>query len=144
MIRKMEEKDLRECAEILCAVYNNECWQGRWDAGTAGAYLKDFYQAGKSACFVLETDGSIAGAIFCREKIWWNNSELVVEEMFVRPELQRNGLGTALLNKAEEYVKEHGLAGITLATNRFSPAPAFYKKNGFMECGHVLFMAKEV
>ena len=67
----------------------------------------------------------VAAEMFCREKVWWNNSELVIEEMFVRPEYQRQGFGTALLRKAEEYVIDKGLAGITLATNRCAPAPAF-------------------
>jgi aminoglycoside 6'-N-acetyltransferase I len=142
MIRKMEAADLPKCADILCAVYNNELWQGRWDAGTAVRYLSDFFYAGKAVCFAAEDSGSITGAIFCREKVWWNNSELVVEEMFVRPEMQRQGFGTALLKKAEEYVTEKSLAGITLLTNRFAPAPAFYKKNGFAEYNHVLCMGK--
>ena len=30
-IRKMETKDIAGCAEILCAVYNNELWMCRWD-----------------------------------------------------------------------------------------------------------------
>ena len=67
----------------------------------------------------------VAAAMLCREKVWWNNSELVMEELFVRPEYQRQGFGTALLRKAEEYVIEKGLAGTTLATNRCAPAPAF-------------------
>ena len=144
MIRKMEASDIPDCADILCGVYNNELWQCRWDRGTAIRYLTDFYRSEKFAGYVLEHDGRIAAAMFCREKVWWNNSELVIEEMFVRPECQRQGFGTALLHKAEEYVIDRGLAGITLATNRCVPAPAFYKKNGFAEYRHVLYMGKAV
>ena len=64
--------------------------------------------------------------------------------MFIRPDRQRQGLGTLLLSEAEKYVKEHQLAGITLSTNKYAPAPLFYKKNGFVDCEHVAFMAKEV
>ena len=35
-------------------------------------------------------------------------------------------------------------AGITLSTNRYAAAPAFYRKHGFVGCGHVLFMAREL
>jgi aminoglycoside 6'-N-acetyltransferase I len=34
------------------------------------------------------------------------------------------------------------LAGVTLLTNRFYPAMDFYKKNGFEEAGHVVFLYK--
>ena len=48
------------------------------------------------------------------------------------------------MRQLEKYVKENGFAGITLSTNKYAPAPDFYRKNGFADCGHVLFMAKEV
>jgi len=67
-----------------------------------------------------------------------------VEEMFIQPQLQRKGYGTMLLEKVGEYVKEKGFAGITLSTNKYAPAPKFYRKNGFADSEHVLFMYKEV
>lgn len=143
-VKTMEEKDIASCAEILCAVYNNEMWQCRWSKETAEAYLKDFFDSKKFVGFVLEKEGVILGAMFCREKIWWNNSELYVEEMFILPEYQRQGLGSRLIGEAERYVKEHKLAGFTLSTNKYAPAPKFYEKNGFGVSEHVIFMYKEV
>lgn len=144
MIRKMMIEDIECCAEILCAVYNNELWQCRWKIDTAAAYLKDYFDAKKFVGFVLEIDDRLCGAMFCHEKIWWNNSELFIDEMFILPKQQRRGYGSALIGAAESYVREHQLAGFTLSTNRCSPAPQFYKKNGFVDCGHVLFMGKEI
>lgn len=143
-IRGLTKKDLPACADILCSVYNNELWMCRWERNTATAYLKDFFDAKKFVGYVLCDDGIVVGAVFAHEKIWWNNSEVSIEEMFIRPEQQRKGLGTLLLNEVENYVKEHHLAGITLSTNKYAPAPCFYKKNGFSDCEHVAFMAKEV
>ena len=94
--------------------------------------------------FVAEENGEILGAIFGHEKIWWNNSEVFVEEMFITPAMQRKGYGSLLLRQMEGYVKEKHLAGMTLSTNRYAPAPNFYRKNGFVDCQHVLFMAKEL
>lgn len=144
LIRKMTNTDLKACAEILCAVYNNEMWQCRWALDTAIDYLRDYYDEKKFVGFILEIDEEVCGAIFCHEKIWWNNSELFIDEMFIKPSLQRKGYGSALLKEAEKYIAEHKLAGFTLSTNRYAPAPQFYKKNGFVDCEHVLFMAKEV
>lgn len=86
----------------------------------------------------------ILGGIFAHEKVWWNNSEVFVEEMFVEPELQGKGYGSRLLKQVEKYITERGLAGMTLSTNRYAPAPMFYKKNGFTDCEHILFMCKEM
>ena len=143
MIRKMLKTDIPACMEILCAVYNNEMWQCRWTAETGIAYLEDYFGAKKFVGFVLEEKGIIIGAMFAHEKIWWNNSELYIDEMFVLPEKQRCGYGSMLISAAEEYVKEHNLAGVTLCTNKYAPAPVFYRKNGFSDNEYVMFMYKE-
>ncbi len=143
MIRAMLEADIPQCAEILCAVYNNEMWQCHWTAETAAAYLADYFYASKFVGFVVEDDGKIVGALFAHEKIWWNNSELFIDEMFIRPELQRSGHGTSLIQVAERYVSEHKLAGLTLCTNKYAPAPHFYHKNGFVDNEYIMFMYKE-
>lgn len=143
-VRVMKETDIPACADILRSVYNNELWQCRWSRETAIEYLTDFFRMQKFVGYVLESDGIVMGGIFAHEKVWWNNSEVFVEEMFVEPELQRKGYGTRLLNQVEDYIAKKELAGMTLSTNRYAPAPLFYKKNGFVDCEHILFMCKEM
>lgn len=143
IIRELKEQDITSCASILCAVYNNELWMCRWTEEKAAAYLRDFFEHRKFVGYAAEEDGQVIAGLFAHEKIWWNNDEVFIEEMFVTPEKQRQGVGTALLDKTMNYVKEKGLAGITLSTNRYAPAPKFYEKNGFFPCEHVLFMARE-
>ena len=144
IIRKMEKSDVPTCAEILCAVYNNEMWQCRWTMETGVAYLEDYFDAGKFVGFVVEDNEKIVGALFAHEKIWWNNSELYIDEMFIIPEMQGNGLGSRLIKTAEKYVKKYNLAGLTLCTNKYAPAPKFYRKNGFENNEAISFMYKEI
>ena len=112
-IRKMENNDIAGCAEILCAVYNNELWMCRWNKETAIEYLNDFFHNKKFVGYVAEENGNLIAGLFAHEKIWWNNSEVFIEEMFVNPEYQGKGIGTSLLLEVEKYIKEKGLAGIT-------------------------------
>ncbi|WP_010243329.1 GNAT family N-acetyltransferase [Acetivibrio cellulolyticus] len=144
MIKKFDVNDLDKCAKIMMLVYNNEYWQCQWSLETAKAYLMDYVEGKKFIGYTLWIDNVIKGAIFCHEKIWWNNNEIFIDEMFVSPEIQRQGYGTELLNIIENHIKEHNLAGFTLSTNRFTPAPNFYRKNGFSDAEHVLFMYKEI
>lgn len=144
MIRKMQKDDIPACAEILCAVYNNEMWQCCWTMETGIAYLEDYFETKKFVGFVIEENDKIIGAMFAHEKIWWNNSELYIDEMFIHPEKQRGGYGSMLINAAEEYTNEHNLAGLTLCTNKYAPAPNFYRKNGFVDNEFIMFMYKEM
>ena len=143
-IRELTREDISACAEILCSVYNNEMWQCHWEKETAIEYLTDFFNMQKFVGYVLEEDDEILGGIFAHEKVWWNNSEVFIEEMFVKPELQRKGYGSMLLKKVEEYSREKGLAGLTLSTNKYAPAPLFYRKNGFQDNEYVVLMYKEI
>jgi len=144
ILRPITEADLPACADILMSVYNNELWQCRWTKETAMAYLSDLFAARKFVGYAAQEEDRLIGAVFAHEKVWWNNSEVYVEEMFVRPECQRMSCGSRLMEQVEAYVTQNGLAGITLSTNRYAPAPEFYRKHGYAECGHVLFMAKEI
>lgn len=144
MIREYDESDLTMCAQIMTEVYNNDLWQCHWSMETAKSYLQDFANSEKFVGYTLVIENEIRGAIFAHEKIWWNNSEIFVDEMFISPALHRQGYGSELLMAVENYIKEHKLAGFTLTTNRFAPAPNFYRKNGFFDCDHVLYMGKAV
>ena len=144
MIKQFEKSDVTACAQIMMEVYNNELWECRWSLETAKGYLADYVDCGKFIGYTLWIDNELKGAIFAHEKIWWNNNEVFIDEMFITPTIQRQGHGTELINAVENYVKEHNLAGLTLSTNRFAPAPNFYKKNGFEDAEHILFMYKVI
>lgn len=144
LIRPLTPADLPDCAEILCAVYNNDLWQCRWTNETAAAYLADYADAPAFVGCAAEAEGCVVGAAFAHRKRWWNNDELFLDEMFVRPDWQGRGAGRLLMAQLEAYVTQHRLAGVTLTTNRYAPAPAFYRRLGFQDCEHVLFMAKEI
>lgn len=144
MIREMKLEDITACADILCSVYNNELWKCRWTPEVAPDYLTDYFNMEKFVGYVLEEGGEVLGGIFAHEKIWWNNTEVFVEEIFVKPEKQGNGYGSMLLQQVEKYIQEKGLAGMTLLTNKYAPAPKFYEKNGFGVSENIIYMYKEV
>lgn len=80
MIRKFEVSDLESCARILMSVYNNEMWQCFWSFEKAKEYLKDIVDYRNFIGFTLLVEKDVKGAILCREKTWWNNNEIFVEE----------------------------------------------------------------
>lgn len=141
-IRSLTREDLPACTRLLMAVYNNEMWQCRWTDQTGTAYLTQIMEMPCFVGYAAEEDGELVGAALCREKIWWNNSELYVEELFVNPQHQRRGVGTKLMQTAEDYVLGKELAGITLTTNRYAFAPQFYHKLGYCDGEHQLGMYK--
>jgi aminoglycoside 6'-N-acetyltransferase I len=91
----------------------------------------------------MEAD-EIVGVMFAHRKTCWTNDEIFIDELFIKPDRQRQGYGKILMDQAEELSKELGLGGVTLLTNKHHPAKLFYEKNGYTVAEHVIFMYKEV
>ncbi len=143
-IRELQSQDLDACAALLIEAYNAEPWKNHWTRETAVKYLREFAESKNFVGFVVAEGGEIIGAEFAHVKTWWTNDELFVDELFIRPEMQRKGFGRALLQHAEDYARSRGLAGVTLLTSKYMPAKAFYDKNGYLLAEHVIFMYKLV
>jgi GNAT superfamily N-acetyltransferase len=57
-----------------------------------------------------------------------------LEDMVVRPDRRRRGLGTRLLRHAIDYARIHGFSRITLLTDKVNAgAIRFYEQHGFVE-----------
>lgn len=131
MIRKFKKDDLQACANIYKNVFTEDTWGCVWTQERAEEYLKDFIEYSKFVGFVSENNGVIDGAIFCCEKVSWTADELHVNELVVDPHKQGTGIGRQLIDRAKEYCREKGLAGIVLYTAVEAPAKSFYEKNDF-------------
>lgn len=141
-IKHMEEKHLAVCAEILCDVYNNDEWQCRWSKERALACLNDLFGVNRFVGFVALREGEVIGGIFCRVKAWWQRDELDIEEVLVRPDCQRQGVGSCLIDAVRKYALDNSMAGITIMANRFGGVPQFFAKCGFDSSDDVTFMYK--
>jgi aminoglycoside 6'-N-acetyltransferase I len=142
MIKRYDNRDLEQCAGVMMEAYNGPPWNDHWTLEKAIRFLREFVDSPRFFGFTLWEGDALVGAAFCREKTWWNNDEIFVEEFYVAPQYQRQGYGKQLLQAIEAHIREHSLAGFTLLTNRYMPALAFYQKNDFVLADHVAFMYK--
>jgi aminoglycoside 6'-N-acetyltransferase I len=144
MIREFHPDDMDTCVHLLIEAYNGEPWNNHWTIETATRYLNEFVSNDNFVGLVICENEAIVGAMFAHRKTWWTNDELFVDELYITPHLQRQGYGERLLTHAEGYAQSTGLAGLTLLTNRYFPAKAFYAKHGYIQADHVIFMYKEL
>lgn len=143
-IRKLLPDDIDMCVRLLIATYNPPPWNNHWTEETGKKYLAEFMSNNNFIGFVAVEDDEIVGAMFAHRKVWWTNDEIFIDELFIKPDRQRQGYGKLLMDQAEELSKELGLGGVTLLTNKYLPAKSFYEKNGYTAAEHVVFMYKEV
>ena len=61
--------------------------------------------------------------------------EARIHRLYIKPELKRQGIGSALLNTLINYVKEKGYNKLSIHTGdeRYYESKLFYKAKGFLE-----------
>jgi aminoglycoside 6'-N-acetyltransferase I len=143
LIKEYRPEDLKACVKLLIEAYNCNPWNNHWTEPTGKRYLNEIAASRDFVGFVECLEDELIGALFAHKKTWWTNDELFVDELFVQPRMQGRGFGKALLSHAENHARSLGLGGLTLLTNRYLPAKAFYVKEGYTQADHVVFMYKE-
>ena len=88
--------------------------------------------------YIAEENAQALGHIFCRlierpeSPFTYANRFLHIDQISVRPNAQRRGVGTALMNRVEELAREIGIIRIQLDSWDFNTqAHAFFEGLGF-------------
>jgi [ribosomal protein S18]-alanine N-acetyltransferase len=100
---------------------------------TRDMYLADLENEGVSYCYLAQDDsGHIVG--FC--SVWRVAEELHINNLAVRPEFRRRGVGTALLTYALREAARFGVRRATLEVRRSNDAARLlYERFGFSVAG---------
>ena len=96
---------------------------GLGDANDAAAPL---HEVQPLACYLRDTDDAVIGGAVGRR--WGVCAELL--QLWVRPDLRRQGLGAQLVRAFEARAAEHGCALVYLETFSFQ-APRLYASLGY-------------
>jgi aminoglycoside 6'-N-acetyltransferase I len=64
---------------------------------------------------------SIVATILGKEKQWWRGKEYLIEEFFVKSELQAKGIGSKMLEFIYMDIKPRDIDNVILLTNTFTP-----------------------
>ena len=104
----------------------------------AVTYLDEMLADTAVGIFIAEDDGRAIGYILCKlferpeGPFTFANRFLQIEHISVRPDAQRHGAGTVLMNRVEELAREIGVTKIQLDSWSFNiAAHTFFESLGF-------------
>ncbi|MEO8822548.1 MAG: GNAT family N-acetyltransferase [Ginsengibacter sp.] len=140
-IRKIEPNDNTAMAKIIRNSLEefNAVKQGTVYFDEATDHLSDIFSEARSAYFVIEIEGELAGGagIFPTKELADDTCELV--KMYLAKKFRGNGYGKILLEKCINRAKEEGYVKMYIETMpELSNALEMYRKNGFEYISHSL------
>ncbi len=140
-IRKATHKDFKEIAEIIKEEYGKQPYKENWTRANAFKTLNYYLKFGREI-YVAEIYGEVAGVIIIQNEYYNKGPQSYIEEFAVLSKFQGNGIGTALLKKAESRAKERKATKIYLSADVKAPARGFYEKMGYKSNNRTLFFGK--
>ena len=142
-VRPLAEDDLDRCAELFAVAFAAKPYNDEWTHRDAYEKLHKLWRIEPNYAFCAEDESDVVGAIFARVSSWWVGDCVVIEEIFVHPRRQRQGIGAALFEAVETHAKQQGVIGMWLIANQNAPAMEFYKRHGLTEGPDVSVMVKQ-
>lgn len=96
-------------------------------------YIQDFGRQKDDYCFCAEVNNRIIGAVWVRNINGYGSIDNVTVEFAISvfDEYQKMGIGTALMKKMLEHLKELNYQKASLAVQKENYAVRMYKKVGF-------------
>lgn len=131
-IRRYQPADLPACAALYRAAFAAEPWRETWPQELAETRIRELMLSPLARGWLLLREGIPAGLIAGETFSYLYGCDFFVHEFCVSPELQRSGIGTALLQSVRNELTAEGFAGMFLNTRHGYPSEAFYLKNGFV------------
>ena len=132
MIRRMEERDIPEVAELERICFS-ECWSARiLESGIHSPY--DVY-------YVFEQDERILG--YCNLRVLAGEGE--VQRIAVRPDSRRYGVGRKMMDAMVEYAVREGACAMSLEVREGNTAARnLYESYGFIQqCGNPIIITRQ-
>jgi ribosomal protein S18 acetylase RimI-like enzyme len=131
IVRRAERGDIERVVPLFGAY--REFYRQRRDPANERSFLTARLEDGECAIFVAEVGGEFVG--FTLLYPMFTSISLgptwVLNDLYVRPEYRRHGVGRALLERAREFGKETSAHYLTLETAVDNPAQKLYEAAGW-------------
>ena len=144
MIRRYRPSDLKNAAEVFRGAFAAEPWNEEWSYELAETRINELMSSPQSIGYVAEANGVIQAVLCGRRLKYLHGVEYMIDEFCVSPNMQRSGIGTAVLDYARKELTAEGVAAMVLLTTRGYPSERFYIKNGFESKDAMVLMYRTI
>ena len=139
-IRRATKKDFKEIANLMNEEFSKPPFNERSSLKNILKSIRFFYKIGNTNLAV--ENKKIVGVIVFKQEQYWEGPAILIEDLVVRKDFQKKGVGKLLMNDLEKYAKKKKINAIYFLTHKKSSAIIFYKKLGYKNRPNVVFFKK--
>lgn len=143
-LHQISQEHLQECARLLVSVFMNPPWNESWTIELALQRLQNTYNTPEFYGVLAKEGEKIVGFALGHIEQYVQNKTFYLKEMCVDSNYQRNGIGTAIINRLQADLVGKGIVRIWLLTARDSSSESFYKNCGFNISPKIIPMVKSL
>jgi len=138
-IRKATKKDLEEISKIFKTESAKKPYSQKWTGKEALKKIKTIFELGNIYIYISEN--KILGFISIMGE---GKKDAYIDEFYVDTKSQGIGVGSKLLNFAEENCRKKDIRKITVMANQKAKAFNFYQKKKYKPNYEDIFMTKKL
>ena len=133
-LTELGTSDFETIKALFKSVFTQPPWNDDWsDDRQLDEYLLDLMGARMPLVLGLVEKDELIGVSIGSVRHWYEGTEYIIDEFFIRGDMQGKGYGSTFLSLIEEHLRGLGRHIIYLTTERNVPAYGFYKSRGFQD-----------
>jgi|APSaa5957512622_1039677.scaffolds.fasta_scaffold70862_2 ribosomal protein S18 acetylase RimI-like enzyme len=139
-IQKATKKDLKEISELFLIETAKAPYKQTWTKKTSAQKIQELYKRGE--IYIVIDKKIILGFAALITSLGSKGKGAHLEELWLKKEHQRKGIGTKLMKSLESTCKKKHLRNISLVSDKNSKAFGFYKKLKYKDYPEDALMGK--
>lgn len=136
----LNKEDLQGCSKMYVETFRHAPWNEAWTEEDAFNRLRNFLSPSTSMGLKVVTNAGIQGFLVGEIEQWNGSQSFYLKEMCVSRDMQRSGIGKALMLALQKELQKFGISRIYLITQRETVPERFYKSLGFTANERLLIM----
>lgn len=143
LLLKIQEYMIDECVDLFIDTFTKEPWNDIYESREQVVkFFENHFKNNYFVGYAAMLNNKIVALSIGMKKPWIKGFEYYIDEFCVSYEMQGKGIGSQFINAIEENIKQQGMNGIMLNTEKEYPSQKFYEKNEFKTLGDLIILVK--
>ncbi|HDK41801.1 MAG TPA: GNAT family N-acetyltransferase [Candidatus Pacearchaeota archaeon] len=141
-IRKASIKNLKKVSELMMEEFSKPPFNEKPNSKNVLKSLKFYNKIGE--IYIATDKKEVVGVIVFKIEQFWEGPVILIEDLAVKENCQKQGIGKKLMDYIEHYAKNKKVKYIFFTTHKKSSSVKFYQKRGYKVSKKTIFMRKKL